>query len=196
MKPKFSVTPANADADEVRHIWPWIYGRVPMGSKEALLVGIANSGIDLILRLTADDPGPFGILYVLVVARPTKAGRYQLKNPLDSDAFQEYLERNRLYFEGDGRHHLWIRCGDGSLIVYDRHEMLYLYGDLNRFSEVLDSMGYSQGRVAVDFPHSHHYNQEFDLEEKSITESDEYMRFNLVPGVDYPRDDPRFSEEN
>lgn len=192
MRPKFCEISRDADPAPVPHRWKPVYERVRLKNRDSVVAAIANSGIDLILKLTDQSSGPFGILYVLVVPRRTQPGRYQLKEWLDRVALVAYLETYRAYLEGDGRHHLWIKCGDNSLIVYDRHETIYLYGDLEEFCGLLDSLGYSEGEVRIDFPHEHNYNCEFDDEERSIADSDEYMRFDLVPGQDYERDDPRF----
>ena len=137
-----------------------------------------------ILKLTEDGPEPYGILYVLLVPRGAEPGRYQLREWLDQSSLVAYLNRYRAYFEGDGRHHLWVNCDDQSLIVYDRHETLHLYGDLDRFCGVLESLGYAAGDVRTDFPHAHHFNSEFDDDQFSIVNSDDYIRYDLVPNQD------------
>ncbi len=128
---------------------------------------------------------------MLVVPRGARPGRYQLTEWLDRSSLMSYLERYRAYFEGDGRHDIWLKCADESLIVYDRHEILYLYGDLEGFIGVLEALGYRPGKVRVNFPHEHHYNGEFDNDQSSIVDSADYTHFDLVPGQDYQPDDPR-----
>jgi len=184
MRPKFTDRQNDANARPGPHLWGPVYERVQSESGDRIVATVPGSGIDLILKLTEDTPGPYGILYVLVVPRKTTPGRYQLKEWLDRSSFVTYLERYRAYFEGDGRHHIWVNCGDESLVVYDRHETLFLYGDLEEFSGVLDDLGYSAGEVRIDFAHVHSYNEEFDDDELSIVNSDDYIYFDLVRSRD------------
>ena len=190
MRPKFSDITSD-DADPVPHLWTSVYERTKRKVRDCVVVAVASSGIDLVLKLTEICPETFGILYVLVVPRGAQSGRYQLKDWLDRASLGSYLEHYRAYFEGDGRHDIWVKPDDDSLIVYDRHEILYLYGDLDGFCGVLEKLGYRQGEVRVDFPHEHHYNFEFDNEQFSIVDSGDYIHFDLVPGQDYEIDDSR-----
>jgi len=191
MRPKFADLTSEANPLPLPHQWKPLYERVQLKNKESIVVAVTGSGIDLILNLTEITPEPYGILYVLVVPCGSQSGRYQLKEWLDRSSLISYLERYRAFLEGDGRHNLWVKCGDDSLIVYDSHEVIYLYGDLDRFCTVLESLGYSQGEVRIDFPHEHHYNSEFDSEERSIADSADYTRFDLVAGQDFDANDPR-----
>ncbi|MDR3692253.1 MAG: hypothetical protein P4L46_22920 [Fimbriimonas sp.] len=190
MRPKFWDLTRDG-ADPVSHRWKPVYERVRTATDNTVVATVVGSGADLMLQLTENCPEPFAILYVLVVPRRTQPGRYQLKEWMDRESLVAYLERYRAYLEGDGRHNLWVKCGDDSLIVYDRHETLYLYGDLDGFIKVLEHVGYGPGEVRVDFPHEHHYNYEYDGDEQSIVNSGDYTRFDLVPGQDIERDDPR-----
>ena len=190
MRPKFSAVTSKG-AQPSPYVWQPLYERNESNGKHRLTVAVASSGIDLILKLVAVTPEPFGILYVLVVPRGTQPGRFQLKHWLDRGSLDSFLEQYRKYFEGDGRHDIWIKPDDDSLIVYDRHEILYLYGELDDFCRVLENQGYDEGNVRVDFAHEHHYNHEFDSEQFSIVDSGDYTRFDLVSGQDYESDDPR-----
>ena len=191
--PKFADRRKDLSQPPQRHVWLPRYERIKMGSEDAIVAAISGSGVELILKLAQKCPEPYGILYVLLVAIKTRPRRYQLDGWLDYEALTEYFENYRRYFEGDGRHHIWVRCGDESLIVYDKHEILYLYGAVDLFRETLESLGYTEGEVRIDFAHSHYYNREYHADEVSIVESGEYMRFDLVPGQDYDEGDPRYS---
>lgn len=173
------------------HQWQPVYERFWLKDRECVVAAVVGSGIDLILKLTDNMPEPFGILYVLIVPRKATPGRYQMRGYIDRLSLVSYLNRYREYFEGDGRHDIWVKSGDDSLVVYDRHEVLYLYGDLDRFCGVLDNLEYRSKVFRVDFAHIHHYNEEFDNDQFSIVDSDDYIHFELVAGQDYEIDDPR-----
>jgi hypothetical protein len=62
-----------------------------------------------------------------------------------------YLERWRRTSRVTG-HDLRGKCGDESLIVYYRHEVVYLYSDLEGFCLVLEELGYEAGKSESTFP--------------------------------------------
>ncbi len=147
---------------------------------------VPRDGLSLIFKILESKPEPFMFLYVLVVsaAGGGSEGRYQFEDWVDRPYLYDWLTHHRDFLEQDGRHNLWILCGDQSQIVYDRHETLYLYGDPDPMEAILKADGYQEGEFAVDFAHSHHYHREFNHFEKAIAESEEFIFFPLVPEQD------------
>jgi hypothetical protein len=141
------------------------YGRVWAREENRLVAAPDEDQIDLILKLTADLREPFRVLYVLLVPRDDSQdeGRFELTEPLTRDELAAFVRRYRELFENDGRHHLWIASPfEEATVVYDQHNVLYLYGPLARFERVLEDAGLSEGEVIFPSPHSHHYHEELD----------------------------------
>lgn len=133
-------------------------------------------------------PEPFFLLYVLVVSRTDdEVGRYQ-SEPLDRHALQSFLKDREAFLENDARHNLWIRsAADGSMLVYDRHNVTYAYGDSERWRTKLDREGLTEvSQVRFPDPHSHHYHSEFDQEERRTLQERPWMLSPLRPGDENP----------
>ena len=114
---------------------------------------------------------PFGILYVLVVPRGgSETGRYQVANPVSREQAKEFLGRFKEYFENDGRHDIWVASvSDASQLVYDRHNVIYTYGPLLEFENVLLSRGFANAEfVRFPSPYTHNYHAAFDQAERDV----------------------------
>jgi hypothetical protein len=125
---------------------------------------------------------PFGVLYVLLLSRKRVAepGRYQSPVPLDRLVMESFFETFREFFEGDGRHHVWVTSlADESTIVYHHHNVLYAYGPLDRFEALADAHDLRRGEVRYPMPHMHSYLPDFDNEETRILEYWQWKRFPL-----------------
>jgi hypothetical protein len=141
------------------------YGRVWQRKEDRLVAAPDDAQVELILKLAADLQEPFRVLYVLLVPRDDSQdeGRFELMEPLTRNELTSFARRYRELFENDGRHHLWVASAhDDATIVYDQHNVLYLYGPLTRFEKVLLDEGLSEGEVIFPSPHSHHYHEELD----------------------------------
>lgn len=106
---------------------------------------------------------PIQILYVLHTSHGEGSlGRYQ-SPPLSSSQMDEFLERFDAFLIGDGRHDLWLRsASSGDFVVWDRHNDVYVYGDLAAASQRLTAMGFEPGAAPELGEHRHHYRSEFD----------------------------------
>lgn len=150
-----------------------------------LAIGPSGGHIHLLAELAREIPEPIGLLYVLVVPRTDREpGRYQSpllrRNDLD-----KFLDRFREFFEGDGRHHLWVLSPRGGpKIVYDRHDVLYAYGPIEVYERVLRALRLSEDLVEIPVPHVHMYHQQYDSEEKAVLNYWDWKRSPLVEGVD------------
>ncbi len=107
------------------------------------------------------------MLYVLVVLRDYgEPGRYQSPEPLSKLDLLEFLNRFEKFLESDGRHHLWVKSiGEPDLLVYDRHNLIYAYGSLEKFQAILTTEGLAETpSIKIPSPHVHYYNQKYDAD--------------------------------
>ena len=69
-------------------------------------------------------------------------------------------------------------------IVYDRHNVLYAYGPLDKFVEVLQANGLKEGKVELPAPHWHGYHPEFDKAQSQVLSRLQWIHSPLRPGDD------------
>lgn len=113
------------------------------------------------------------------------AGRYQSPTIEDFNDFREFLSRFKPFFEGDGRHQVWIAAPDQrQQIVYDRHEILYVYGDLKKTEDILVEAGFERSTIRISAPHTHHYNASFDSALADLMNWWDWKYSPLEPGDD------------
>jgi hypothetical protein len=163
------------------------YGSVWQRLEDRLVAAPDGGQIELILRLVDELDEPFRILYVLLVSRDEEQdeGRFELMQTLNREELASFLHRYRELFENDGRHHLWIAAGDApASIVYDQHNVLYLYGPLERFGAVLNDAGLTAADVHFPSPHSHHYHKEMDSMLDDMLERFEWQWYPLDTRTD------------
>jgi hypothetical protein len=143
--------------------------------------------VDVLLDLARCLREPFGVLYVLLLSRTGahESGRYQSDVPASRAEAEAFVRRFGDYFEGDGRHHLWLMSlPDEATLVYDNHDLIYGYGPLNQYRAVLSGRGFSEGTTAIPAPHQHCYNAEYDGAENDLMDYWGWRRFPLQPDDD------------
>jgi len=130
-----------------------------------LKIGAAPHGVDLLLRLSDVLEAPFFCLYVLVISRSkTEQGRYQSPLLESKSELVDFLLDYKELFETDGRHHLWVSAPDmEATLVYDRHNIIYAYGPLEKITAKLDEIGYRAEDFEIPYPHAHYFHVENDL---------------------------------
>ena len=147
------------------HHYPNVFERQRFSDgQERLRIGPSRGHMDLMLELVECIQEPLRLLYVLVVARGGRyqPGRYEAASEMSLEAAEGFLKEFGDFLESDGRHHLWVvRPGFGT-VVYDRHDLLYAYGPLDRFVDVLQANGLREGTVEIPATHWHGYHPEFD----------------------------------
>ncbi len=129
-------------------------------------------------RLTASVPGsdpgvieqmigclnpPYSLLYVLHTPRgEADAGRYQSPE-LSFAEVRQFLGKFRSFLSSDGRFDLWAHSPvEAATIVWDRHDLLFAYGPVDRYATKLVEMGFSEGEPRIPAPHEHCYHSEVD----------------------------------
>jgi len=128
--------------------------------------------------------GPdYFLLYVLVVSRGQQAcGRYE-SPPLGHVDVQIFLEEFRELLTNDARHEMWIGSTDRQgMLVYDAHGIIYAYGPLDDFEQVLIGRGLKSGSFQIPSPHAHHYHEEYDERVDHLVARWEWRHFELQPG--------------
>jgi hypothetical protein len=164
-----------------------VFHREPTSQGERLFIAPSAGHIELLLALAQLWKEDYYVLWVLLTPRlgTRPAGRYQSPGPLTFGEIAAFCREFRPFFEGDGRHHLWIGSTTGAgLLVYDRHEWIYAYGDLAAYEEVLTLQGLTEGDSPLPSPHSHAYNAAFDADEDAVAGYWEWRQFPLAPGDD------------
>jgi hypothetical protein len=141
----------NPDAQEFNYLGEWAVENTTGPNR--LVIAPKGCHVELLLQLMEVMPEPFLLLYVLAVPRGgSEPGRYECPEPQSRSATLEFLATFRSFLETDGRHHLWIRSTvEGSMLVYDRHHVLYAYGPLEQFEEALLSAGLQKADL-IRFP--------------------------------------------
>ena len=156
----------------IHEVYP-SWSRVTIGPKE--------KQIPLMLEIAKNWVGPYGILYVLNTPRlGHKAARYQSPQPCSYDDLELFLYTFQEFFEGDGRHHIWVMdIKINSQLIYDNHNIIYSYGDDDSVIHLLETINYTQADVVIPSPHEHLFNIEFDKFEDEIMEYYEWVEFPL-----------------
>ena len=125
---------------------------------------------------------PYFLLYVLHTPRGEgPAGRYQSPS-LSRAQVSDFIHTYGPFLSADGRFDLWAHSpGENGTVVWDRHNQIFAYGPLDRYSSKLTSMGFSPGYSEVPTPHEHHYRQEFDDLAKELIEVFDWSYSPLQP---------------
>jgi len=144
--------------------------------------------IQFILDIIKEWPGPFLILYVLVVSRcGRELGRYESANTFSFEELEIFLVKHKEYFERDGRHHLWvIDITDNNRTIYDNHNIIYIYGDDKKIIKFCRHKGLAKNEILIPAPHTHNFNPKYDKEEDNILNNYEWIQFPLVEEHDDP----------
>ena len=156
---------------------------------ERLVVSLENGQVNMMLDLLKGyDNCKYFILYVLVVSRcDNKLGRYQIENLITWEELNVFCNKYSKYLETDGRHHFWIVNYDTKdLVVYDQHNVLYVYGDIESKIKVLENNGYKKvDEINFSIPHIHCYNEENDYFENEIIKNNKWITFPLKERDEY-----------
>lgn len=164
--------------------WPRVFRREST-QQGRLAIAVSDDATALLAALADCLGQDFYLLYVLVVPRgPAPPGRYQ--SPLLQLAdLRILLDEYSTMFEQDGRHHVWVGAADGAgTLVYDRHGIVYAYGPLPAYEEVLANRGFQPGEFTLAVPHCHHYHHEFDGSVSALLERWDWHRTELRPEDD------------
>jgi len=164
MKSKFSAGDGPPGVVVEEFTFPDIWQEERFSDFSRLMVGSRQGEVKLILDLCRPLNGPFGVLFVLLASRSGReAARYQCSEPVSFEDLELFLYSFQEFFEQDGRHEIWVSSlsGEGQFI-FDQHNFIYAYGDLDRISSHLGTVGYARGEIQIPVPHQHHFHPQFD----------------------------------
>jgi hypothetical protein len=130
---------------------------------------VPHGNASLVKSLTEGLEEPILVLYVLHTTRGEgPVGRYQA-GELTREETCRFLDRFKPYFQADARFDLWLHFPNShATIVWDRHNLLYLYGPIEHFKHVLTGLGFEPGEPNVNFHHVHYYRAEFDHDAREL----------------------------
>jgi hypothetical protein len=97
-----------------------------------------------------------------------------------------FLKKFKEYFETDCRFHLWVGTADNSgTLVFDHHNVLIAYGQIDKYIHVLKQEGYRKHKFSLPAPHVHQYYPDNDKYEDSIINCCDWRHFPLADDDEY-----------
>lgn len=162
---------------EHEHSHPPVYA-----TDTRILAGVPGGDSAVFEALTLSLEPPYYLLYVLHTPRTElEAGRYQ-SPPLSAEELRAFLKEYSAYLAGDSRFDLWAHSpNEQATIVWDRHNLLFGYGPLERYESVLASLGFEAGQPEIPTPHIHHFRPEFDSKANQLLKRWAWERSPLQP---------------
>ena len=166
---KFSIL---ADSGKwVEHDYGNVCFRQPTSSGERLVIGPSSEHIEVMLAVARTWAAQqFYVLYVLLVSRNgAEPGRYQSPLIESFEDLQVFFYTHESFLESDARHHIWIGSPSNDvLLVYDQHNVIFAYGDLDGCERILASRGFKQDKFWFPSPHAHSYEPTNDRQEEAL----------------------------
>lgn len=147
-----------------------------------LLATAPDSDPDIFRRLVLTLAPPYVLLYVLHTPRGEgEPGRYE-SEPLTATRLEAFIDRFAGLLRHDGRFDLWAFAPEeDATVVWDRHNLLYGYGPIDRFTACLRSLGFHEGTPTVPSPHCHKYRAEYDADATALLADLDWIRKPLRP---------------
>ena len=151
-------------------------------SNERIVAGVPRGDPSVFEQLLECLEPPYDLLYVLHTPRGEgQPGRYR-SPPLSSPEVKDFLARFAPLLSADARFDLWAHSpSEHATLVWDRHNLLYGYGPVDKLSSKLLTLGFSVGSPEVPAPHQHHYRAELDGLAKQVLTAFDWSRSPLRP---------------
>jgi tetratricopeptide (TPR) repeat protein len=147
-----------------------------------LRIGAANNHGTLVLNIMRHLSAPYFLLYVLHTSRRgNELARYQ-SPALEFNRLAEFLTAFQDFLTADGRHDLWLHSvRDRATVVWDRHNLIYVYGPLSTIENFLAGLGFAKEAPRIPMPHRHNYHPKYDELENRLIRYLEWTRIPLQP---------------
>lgn len=147
-----------------------------------IVAGIPDGDTAIFAGLLTTLDGPFHLLYVLHTPRGEAApGRYQ-SDSLSKAEVSGWLRQFAGFFRADARFDLWAHDPQANAtLVWDRHDLLFAYGPLERFEAALREREFIEGDALVPSPHEHRYRPEYDDDARRLIASQTWSYSVLRP---------------
>jgi hypothetical protein len=148
-----------------------------------IVAGVPGGDSSVFRKLVECVAPPYYLLYVLHTPRGEAApGRYQSPS-LTLPEVQAFLARFSAFLSADARYDLWAHSpSENATVVWDRHNLLFAYGPLDRYAAALGSMGFTNGQASVSAPHEHYYRGELDPMARELMAAFDWSFSPLRPG--------------
>ena len=168
------------NSDWYEHSSAPVYEYAPGASR--IVAALPSGSSEYFQKIVSSLAPPYMLLYVLHTPRgEATSGRYQSPE-LTSEDFQEFITKFGSYLSSDSRFDIWARSSnDGATIVWDRHNLLYAYGPLEKLHNELTSLGFTSGSASIPSPHTHNYHQALDHSAKELLSHLQWSRTDLHP---------------
>ncbi len=154
---------------------------------ERLAIGPERDHVDVLLSLIEEWSSPdYYMLYISIISHTGKEpGRYE--SPIvDYLTLKDFLVEYRELLEGFAGHHFWIGNPDGKeLLIYDQHNIIFAYGQNERFEGKLLDRGFVAGQVRIPSPHGHSYPSNFVEREDELFRHFNWNYYELQEGDEY-----------
>lgn len=184
-KLKFQSLDKNGNIENFKYGNVYFEEQLSHGSR--LTIGPSDRQIGLINELSSKwQSGQYYVLYVLLVSHcGREPGRYQ--SPiLDSfDDLRLFLYSFQEFFEGDGRHHLWVASPDEGMLIYDQHNVIFAYGDFQVYKSALHNKDFTEQEFWFPAPHTHSYPPENAVIEDELFDYWQWSYSPLEDGDEY-----------
>jgi hypothetical protein len=162
---------------------PATFARDKLASgKDRLTIALPRDATGAFRELAELMHEPFFVLYILHTPRGEgEPGRYQSEE-ITSAQLSVFLDQYERFFACDARHDLWVKSlNSEDLVVWDRHNDIFAYGDIERFAQRLGKLGFVQETLPPLGDHQHHYRPEFDAEAAAVLNAFDWYRTPLRP---------------
>jgi hypothetical protein len=166
----------------VEYSFPPIFSVSVLKATSRIVAGVPHGDAEVFERLVSSLEAPYSLLYVLHTPRGEgEPGRYQSPE-LSSETFHAFIGQFKSYLSADARFDLWAHSrSENATVVWDRHNLLYAYGPLDKFSSELRTLGFSNGVPQVPDPHQHHYREALDSSATDLLAAFQWSRSLLKP---------------
>jgi hypothetical protein len=157
--------------DEIKYEKEYSIINNPTGSK--LIVTPEKEQIKEMLKLfEANKNHKYTIIYFLL-----SSGKYQSANPLTWNELEIFCEKYTDYLESDARHNFGVMDNDTKdTVVYDHHNILYVYGNVKKKIEMLEKNGYKKvEKINIPQAHGHLFHSENDDIEKELIKNNKWI---------------------
>jgi len=134
-----------------------------------LRIGGAHDPGALFRMLVVPMTGPFVATYVLHTPRTdARPGRY--RSPImNLGELRIFFERFQSFLNGDGRHDFLMEAPEEpATVLWDRHDLITIEGNLDHAMEVLTTLDFQRGELAVPTPHRQMIDETRNQEETDL----------------------------
>ena len=148
----------------IEHSYAPQFARVELqGGTSRIIAGVPHGDTEIFEHLVSSLEPTYFLLYILHTSRGEgEAGRYQ-SPALSVEQLNTFISKFKPFLSGDARFDIWAHSStENATVVWDRHNMLYAYGPIEKFSKVLRSLGFDVGKPEIPVPHAHNYRKELD----------------------------------